>query len=92
MVSMFREDMAQCDDINDAEWIVNASYKRSRQGRSVTTKLTAENVTTHELLTFPQDHARIISVMPEEFWPQFVKDLTHNIVPSTQPTLLAESR
>jgi len=87
MVSMFREDMAQCDDINNAEWIVNASYKRSRQGKSVTAKLTAENITTHELLTFPQDSDRIITVMPREFWPQFVLDLPGPVA-STQLTLV----
>lgn len=75
MISMFREDMQGTENVADAEWIVNASYKRSRGGRKVSASLTAENVTTHELLTFPQDHAKITSVMPDEYWPSFIKDL-----------------
>jgi len=87
MVSSFYEDMQQCENVEDAHWVVNAAYKRSRGGRNVTATLTAENIVTHELLTFPQDHARISEVMPDEFWPQFIKDLSVP-VPEGQPTLV----
>ena len=59
----------------DAEWMVHASLRRSRGGRKVTAELKADNMNTGELLTYPQDYDRIIAVMPDEFWPQFVKDL-----------------
>lgn len=86
MVSSFYEDMTACENVEDATWVVNASYSRSRGGRSVRATLTAENLNTHEVLTFPQDHEKISSVMPDEFWPQFVKDLVS--VPSEQLALI----
>ena len=87
MVSSFYEDMQQCENVEDAHWVVNASLKRSRGGRNVSATLTAENIITHELLTYPEDSEKISSVMPEEFWPQFIKDLSVP-VPDEQPLLV----
>ena len=75
MVASFYADMADCENQEDATWVVNASMKRSRGGRKVSVSLTAENLVTHDLFTYPQDHAMITSVMPDEFWPSFIKDL-----------------
>jgi len=76
MVASFYADMADCENAEDATWVVNASMKRSRGGRKVSVSLTAENLVTHDLFTYPQDHAMITSVMPDEFWPSFIKDLS----------------
>ena len=87
MVSSFYEDMQQCENQADAHWVVTASLKRSRGGRIVSATLTAENIITYELLTYPEDSEKISCVMPEEFWPQFIKDLP-GAVPEGQPLLV----
>ena len=89
MVACFRQEgegLAECDAA-DAEWMIHASLRRSRGGRKVSAVLTADNLVTGELLTFPQDFDRIVAVLPVEFWPQFVKDLQVP-VPFEQPVLV----
>lgn len=66
--------MAECNEA-DAEFMVHASLRRSRGGRKVSAVLKVDNLVTGELLTFPQDYDRIVAVIPQEFWPQFVLDL-----------------
>ena len=36
-------------------------------------KVTAENLKTGEVFTSPKDNAKILEVMPLEFWPAFVR-------------------
>ena len=36
-------------------------------------KVTAENLKTGEVLNSPKDNAKILEVMPLEFWPEFVR-------------------
>ena len=36
-------------------------------------KVTAENLKTGEVLNSPKDNAKILDIMPLEFWPEFVR-------------------
>ena len=56
------------------DWVVSAVYKCARNGDNSST-LTASNMNSLEVLTFPQDSDKIMAVLPQEFWPRFITDL-----------------
>lgn len=62
------------DELSDADWSVNALYRRSRGG-TIRAHLTAENVVTGEQLIYPRDYDKLVAVVPEDYWPAFVKEL-----------------
>ena len=93
MVMMCREGASTGRDAglsHDSEWSVSAMYKRSRGGNKVTATLSAENLMTGEVLTYPKDADKITSVLPTEFWPAFITDLVSDKPNQNQPSLMAE--
>ena len=59
----------------DGQWVVTVTLFRKR-GALRKFSFTCEHIASGTVLTYPQDHAKMVGVLPEAMWPQFIKDLT----------------
>ena len=91
MVLMAHEgnEYGNSDDAKD--WIVNASLQKLRSGK-LRSNLVAEHIQTGTMLTYPQDADKIISILPEEYWPDFIKTLCSEAPNQNQPALTLAER
>ena len=70
MVFMFSEgDGDGFDGVKDHSISITESKKSGKRFFQVT----AENLKTGEVFISPKDNAKILEVMPPEFWPAFVR-------------------
>ncbi len=89
MVLVARKGGEYNEDDPGEDWIVNASLQKLRSGK-LRASLTAENALTLEKLTYPLHADKIISILPDEFWPDFIKSLCSDVPAQQQPALPVE--
>ena len=68
MVLMFTESEGESDPVKD--YTISVTELKKYGKRSF--KVTAENLKTGEVFTSPKDNAKILGILPLEFWPAFV--------------------
>lgn len=87
MIASFYEESGFKGEPVVTDYMVHATLIRARNARP-TCSFTMTNAVSGEVLTYPADRERMSNVLPDEYWPQFVRDLIGGPSASQdQPTL-----